>query len=243
MRSDNKKAVVFGASAGLGREVAVRLSQVGVRVAMVARNEERLQKAADEISQVPVVGDLDTPDGVVNALKDVREAIGEVDILVTNQGGPPQMAAVDASPEDFELQFQRMHSSVVAAARLVLPHMLKQRWGRIICITSIASKEPVEGLVLSNVVRAGIHAYAKTISREVAAAGVTVNCVMPGYTRTGRLADLGVDLGKLAQKIPRGEVLGPESLGSLIAFLATDEAEYITGQSFAVDGGQTQALF
>jgi len=201
-----------------------------------------------------VAANLTEPEGVDHAVRTAREALGRIDILVTNTGGPPPGPFEDHTAEDWRHAIEQNFESVVNLARAVLPEMKERRWGRILNVTSITVKQPVEGLILSNAIRAGVTGFAKTLSNEAAPFGVTVNCLLPGYTRTERLVDLADAISRRTggttdeayaaweSEIPMGRLGEPEELGALAAFLASEKAGYITGQSVAVDGGWIRGL-
>jgi 3-oxoacyl-[acyl-carrier protein] reductase len=257
---EGRVALVAAASKGLGRAVAQELADEGCDLVLCARTPGPLEEARraieersgrtvraypTDVADEGAVGDL-----VTRAL----DEFGRVDILVTNGGGPPP-----GSFEDHGLQAWRDGSavtleSVVNLVRGVLPGMKERRWGRILNITSIAVKQPVDGLMLSNSLRAAVTGFARTLANEVASHGITVNNLMPGYTRTERLEELAEHLAT-SQGVPREEAyagwestiparrLGePREFAALAAFLASDRASYITGQSIAVDGGWIRSL-
>jgi 3-oxoacyl-[acyl-carrier protein] reductase len=237
------RALVFGGSSGLGLACARALREAGHDVAIAARGEARLARAADELGVSTLQADLSQAGAARSAVEAAGEALGGVDVLLTNQGGPPKATAASLTREQLLDAFQLVTLGAIEAIQAALPGMLERGHGRILCLTSIAAKEPVPGLALSNTVRAGLHGYAKTLAGEVAGGGVTVNCLLPGYTRTQRLEELGIDLDTIAAQIPVGEIPEPTGLAALAAFLASDEARHITGQSFCVDGGVVRSLF
>src|SRR5262249_47069874 len=182
------------------------------------------------------------------------ERAGRIDICVTNAGGPPARVFAETDLDLFRQAFEQNALSAIRLAKLVLPRMLAQKWGRIINITSVSAKQPIEGLLLSNTVRAGLTGWAKTVSNEVAAEGVTVNNVAPGYTLTERQSELaeirGKAAGKTKQEIidswalqaPIQRMAQPEEIAAAVAFLASERASYITGVTLAVDGGWVKSL-
>lgn len=234
----DRRALVLGASSGLGRAIAGALAHEGARVAICARGEERLVAAAKAIDAAFwAVADLDQ-EGVVEALvNDVRQKLGGIDILVTNTGGPETGAFASITRSDWQIGFERLWLSAANAIQAVLRGMQTQKWGRIVLITSISAKEPLADLTISNALRAGLLGMANSLSREVAAAGVTVNAVLPGYTRTERLAELGIAESDLVSRIPAGRLGAPEELAAVVAFLCSTQAAYLTGQAIACDGG------
>lgn len=255
LKLDGKVAFVGGASKGLGRAAAAALANEGAKVVISARNRETLQATADSISRetgnevMAAPADLSRPDQVRAAVKAVLDDFGRVDILVNNAGGPPVGAFMEFTDEAWEAAFRLNLMSAVTLAREVLPGMKDQRWGRIINLTSIAVKQPLDGLILSNSIRAGVHGWAKSLSNELAPLGVTVNNVLPGYTLTDRVRSLARTqaekegakvnemLARMEEAIPMKRLGRPEDVGDLVAFLASEQAGYITGASIQIDGG------
>jgi 3-oxoacyl-[acyl-carrier protein] reductase len=237
-----KTAFVLGASSGLGFGVASELAKNGARVAICGRNKDKLEKAAGEIGAFPVMGDLTNSTDIVEMIREVRIKLGEIDILVTNTGGPPKAAFSDTDETIWKESFQNIFLSVTSSVNNVLSSMINKSWGRIIMITSMTAKEPLSGLILSNSIRAGLLGLSKSVSSEVAGNGITCNVILPGYIETQRLRDLGLDLKALGSDIPAGRVGQPKELGSLAAFLASEKASYITGQVITVDGGFTKGI-
>jgi 3-oxoacyl-[acyl-carrier protein] reductase len=257
----NKTAFVAAASKGLGRGCAEALANEGARVAICSRHRQELEQTAREIGEktgtdvLAVHGDVTEPAEIANAVESAAARFGPVGILVTNAGGPPSGYFDDFSDEDWEAAFRLNFLSAVRMIRKVLPEMRRNGWGRIINLTSVSVKEPIHNLVLSNSVRASVHGLAKTLSRQEAGKGITVNNVMPGFTRTDRVEELiirpGVEAGKreeqvlkeAAAKIPAGRIGTPEELGALVAFLASQWGGYINGVSIPIDGGSIHAAF
>jgi len=255
-----KVALVGGSSRGLGRAIAHRLAAEGADVVVCARSEGPLRAAADEIGEAhgvrvaAVAADLTEPEGVERVVAEGSDALGRIQVLVTNTGGPPSGPFEAHDRETWRHAIRQNFESVLNMTRQVLPGMKEEGWGRIINVTSIAVKQPVDGLILSNSVRAGVTGFARTLANEVAADGVTVNNVMPGYTATERLEELaegiaeerGVDrseaFGAWESEIPMGRIGEPRELAAMVAFLASERAAYVTGQSIAVDGGWIRSL-
>ncbi|MDB5658100.1 MAG: short-chain dehydrogenase/reductase [Cypionkella sp.] len=233
-----KTALVFGGSRGLGRAIAAELVQEGATVVIVARDAARVHKVAAEIGCFGLPGDLSV-EGVGTALvKAATDLLGRTpDILVTNTGGPPTGSFSATTSAAWAAGFQGLWMSAVDSIQAVLPGMQANGWGRILAVTSVAAKEPQPGLVISNALRAGILGMLNTLSREVAGQGITVNALLPGYTNTDRMAELGVDNASMGAKIPAGRLGEPAEFAALAAFLASGRASYITGQAIAVDGG------
>jgi 3-oxoacyl-[acyl-carrier protein] reductase len=260
----DRRALVCGASSGLGRAIATELAREGAQVCIVSRSAERLEASREAIRAGAgegreaivhtAVADLATEAGPGSAVDAARSALGGLDILVTNTGGPPSGPFEDHDPAIWEHAWQNLLRSVVELVRAALPGMREQKWGRIVNVTSISVKQPVGGLILSNTLRAGVTGFAKTISNEAAADGVTVNNVLPGFTRTDRLGDLARASAERAggdpqevfaqweSQVPMGRLGDPAELAALTAFLCSERAGYITGQSIAVDGGWIKSL-
>jgi len=256
-----KVALVAASSRGLGYAIAHELAQEGAAVVMCARDEGRLAEAARAIASatgarvVPVAADVAKPAEVRNLVGRALEAFGRVDVLVTNSGGPPPGTFESTPPEAWQAAVDILLTSAVELIRAVLPGMKQRRFGRILNVTSITVKQPVENLILSNALRAAVTGMARTLASEVAAFGVTVNNLLPGYTRTERLTELAeasagrtggtpADFyARLEREIPARRLGEPRELAALCAFLASERASYVTGQSIAVDGGWIRGLF
>jgi 3-oxoacyl-[acyl-carrier protein] reductase len=254
-------ALVCGSSQGLGRAIAEGLAAEGADVVVNGRSAEKLAAVRDEIAAATgakvaaVAADLTDPAEVARLVEEARSALGKIDILVTNTGGPPSGPFEDHSPATWKHAIANNLESVVNLVRGALPEMKERRWGRILNVTSITVKQPVEGLILSNSVRAAVTGFAKTLSNETAPFGITVNCVIPGYTRTERLVDLasansartGASIEEVyegwAREIPMGRLGEPEELAALAVFLCSERASYVTGQSVAADGGWIKGLY
>jgi 3-oxoacyl-[acyl-carrier protein] reductase len=253
-------AVVAAASKGLGRAVAEELAANGARVVICARGKEALEAVAEQIrgrggEAHAVVADVTDPAQVSGVVAEAERAFGPVDILFTNSGGPKPGRFETLTLEDWDAAARILLTSAVAFTQAVLPGMRERKWGRIINITSIAAKQPVENLMLSNALRAAVTGFAKTLAAEVAAEGVTVNTLIPGYTRTERVVELAQHIAKTEgitpdeaearwkREIPMGRIGEPREFAAMAAFLASDRASYVTGQSVAVDGGWIRSLF
>ncbi|TLY76535.1 MAG: SDR family oxidoreductase [Gammaproteobacteria bacterium] len=239
---EGRRALVMGGSRGLGKAIAQALVAEGARVAICARNAERLGATALELGVEGIVCDLSAPGAAAALIRETEKRIGPLDVLVVNTGGPPPGLFVDLSDAAWRAAFEGLWMSGVGAIRSALPGMRARRWGRVILITSIAAREPVANLMLSNSLRAGLHGLVNALSREVSADQVTVNALMPGYTLTERLEELQLDVTKLAAQIPAGRLARPQELAAVAAFLASDPAGYVTGQAIACDGGLLQSI-
>ena len=255
-----KRALVAASSKGLGRAIAEELGAEGCDLVICAREEGPLEEARASIASahgvrvVAVAGDLSTAEGAQAIARRALDELGGVDILVTNNGGPPAGRFEEHDLEAWRRAYHLTLESVLVLVREALPGMKERRWGRIINVTSITVKQPVDGLMLSNSLRAAVTGFARTLANEVAPWGVTVNNVAPGYTRTERVDELaqhtahekGVTpedvLSTLNAQIPMGRLGEPRELAALTAFLASQRASYVTAQSIAVDGGWIRSL-
>lgn len=235
-RLDGKRALVTGGSKGIGFAAAAQLRELGAQVTIAARHEADLKAAAEQIGADWVVADVSQPADVQAAV----QRAGAVDILVSNAGGPPPSLPSKVTEEGWEAGFQTTFMSTVRLAEAVLPGMRERRWGRIVAITSLTVGRPAPNLPVSNAMRAAVTNHLRTLALEVAAEGVTCNTVAPGYTATQRLQNLHRDpseAGQLQARIPARRFGTPGEVAAAIAFLATEEAAYITGQEILVDGG------
>ncbi len=257
---EGRTALVAASSRGLGRAVAGTLAAEGADLVLCARGEEDLEAAVAEIRSehdvraIGVPADLDRREEAEVVVEAARDAFGGVDILVTNSGGPPPGPFEEHEPEAWRGAYHGLLESAVVLIRGVLPGMRERGWGRIVLITSIAVKQPVDGLVLSNSLRAAVTGMAKTLSNEVAADGVTVNTALPGYTSTERLdalaeriaRDEGIEPEEAADRwrrqIPAGRLADPSEFADAVAFLCSERAAYVTGAALPVDGGWIRSL-
>ena len=252
-------ALVCAASKGLGRASAEALARDGVRVAICSRGGPALEAAAAAITDaggevLPIAADLRRADDIARAIQKTVASFGGLDILVTNTGGPPSGPFMTLDEQAWTDAFDSILLSVVRLCRGAIPHMQARGGGRIINITSISAKQPVEGLVLSNALRAAVTGLAKTLSAELAPHNMLVNCVAPGYTRTDRVVELaaataareGITPAQAEQlivdKIPLGRMGTPEEFGAVVAFLASPSASFVTGVTLPVDGGWLRGL-
>jgi 3-oxoacyl-[acyl-carrier protein] reductase len=261
LRIAGRVALVCGSSSGLGRAIAVALAEEGCRVALNGRDEARLARAADEVVRhAPGAtverfrADVSVPDEAAHLVTRVRDRFGSVDILICNAGGPPAVTFHDATRDSWDAALRLNLGSTIELSRAAVPVMRKRHWGRIICLTSIAAKQPLPGLILSTTARAGVLGFTKSLADEVATEGITVNAVCPGYLRTERVEDLvaqrSAQTGKPPQEIlstfvgdiPVGRMGEPEEFAAAVAFLASERASYITGVALQVDGGFIRSI-
>jgi 3-oxoacyl-[acyl-carrier protein] reductase len=253
-------AFLAASSKGLGKAVAEELAAEGCSLVLCARGQEALAATGKEIERqhavkvVLVPADVGKPGEAERVVKEGKAKLGKIDILLTNSGGPPAGSFESLTPEAWENATALILHSVVEFCRAALPGMKERKWGRILNVTSIAAKQPVDNLMLSNSIRAAVIGFARTLANEVAPFGVTVNNLIPGFTRTDRMVELSEVSAKkegitpeqaqarYTSTIPMGRMGEPREFAALAAFLASDRASYITGQSMAVDGGWIRAL-
>jgi 3-oxoacyl-[acyl-carrier protein] reductase len=256
-----KVALVTGASRGLGKAVADLLASEGASVAIAARDPEALEVAAREVRERSRADVLFQPTDVtreeeVSALVDrVIETFGRIDVLVANAGGPPASRFETTELSDWKSGIDLSLLSTILLCRAVVPRMKERRSGRIVAVTSISVKQPVDGLILSNTARAGVVGLMKTLSNELGPFGIGVNVVCPGYTRTDRLVELASRLSqqegvpaesiyaRWTSQIPMGRLGEPSEFASVVAFLCSEKASYVTGTCLQVDGGIVKGVF
>lgn len=252
----DRVAIVTASSKGLGRASAEMLAADGCKIVICSRNEEHVNKTVNELKETyhaDIIGvpcDLDKPEDIENVYAKTKEQFGKVDILVNNCGGPRAGFFEDFYDDDWFDAYKQVLMSAVRFIRLVLPDMKTQKWGRIVNITSLSVKEPVDNLILSTTFRCGLGGMSKTLSNLLAENKITINTVAPGMILTDRLKGLasinaekdGVSTDKalenMASTIRMKELGKPQDIGAAVAFLASDLAGYITGNTIHVDGGK-----
>ncbi len=257
----NKKALVTASSKGIGRAVAEGLVAEGCDVGICSRSKEDLLETAREIKNKYhfdvfwSVCDINKQKDLENTFNYFVQQFGQIDILVNNCGGPAPGNLPDLDDEKWQAAFEQVLLSAVRLSRFAVTDMMKREWGRIINITSISVKQPIDNLMLSNSLRAGLIGFAKSLSNEVGKYNITVNNIAPGYTLTNRLYELAVikakESGKsheeilieMAKGIPANRLGGPEEIAAAVTFLASAKAGYITGTTLQVDGGLIKSLF
>jgi len=245
--------LVTGASSGLGEAVALALADEGVKLALASRNAERLAAVAGQAKQRGAQDarsfqlDLSEPDSIAAMLDGVRAAFGDADIVILNGGGPKPGRFTDVALADWDAAYQLLLRGMIVLLDALVPAMRANKWGRVVALTSSAVKQPIDNLVLSNSFRTALVAALRTLAVEVAPDGVTVNAIATGRVETARLRSLyGNDELKLAQagkEVPIGYIASPAEFAPMVAFLCSEPAHYVTGQTISVDGGLVRGLF
>ena len=246
---EGRVALVMGASRGIGQAIAAVLAREGARVAICSRSQEKLEEAVAEIggSATPFVADASDLDRLAALPGEVGEKLGPVEILILNTGGPPFGAALDHELDEWEAAYRSLVLAPRVLAGAVVPGMRERGWGRIVNVGSSSTREPIPGLNLSNSHRMAAVGFLKTLAREVAADGITVNTVATGRFATERLADHtgsleGAEEGA-KREVPAARLGRPEEYGDLVAFLCSDRAAYLTGTVIPLDGGLLHSAF
>jgi len=239
---EGRVALVGGASRGLGRAVAEELVAEGASVAVCARESESLHATADELGALALPADLSVEGEPARVVAACVEHFGRLDILVANAGGPPAGGFESFDAEAWRRATALVLASAVELAAAAVPHMREGGWGRILCVTSITAKRPVDNLLLSNALRPAVTGFAHSLAREVAKDGITVNTILPGWTGTERMVELNVGAETVAE-IPLGLLAEPREFAAMAAFLVSERAIYITGAAVPVDGGWLRGMF
>jgi 3-oxoacyl-[acyl-carrier protein] reductase len=242
---EGRRAAVAAASSGLGLATAKALADEGVTVAICSRTRARIDAAAAEIGPlaVPLVADVATEAGAAGFVRAAQEALGGIDILVCNGGGPLPGTFTTTPPEAYRAAVELNCLTAIAMCGAAVPAMREQQWGRVLAITSVGVRQPIAGLILSNVARSGLTAFLKTLAREIAGDGVTVNSLQPGLHDTPRIRELyGAELNARDAGIPAGVIGRPEDFGRVAAFLCSEAASFVTGTAIPIDGGAYTGL-
>ena len=239
-----KGAAVAASSAGLGLGAAKALVENGVRVVMCSRDRTRIEAAAAALGPLAtaVVADVGTAAGGTAFIHAAREILGSVDIVVANAGGPPPGTFASTPLDAYLPALELSLLASVAMCQAAVPAMQAAGWGRIVAITSVSVRQPIANIILSNTARAGLTGFLKTLAREVAADGITVNSVQPGLHATDRVKGISADPKVAAQGIPAGVLGNPDDFGQVVAFLCSQQARFITGSALPVDGGSYAGL-
>jgi 3-oxoacyl-[acyl-carrier protein] reductase len=260
LKLKNKIAIVTAASQGLGKASALALAQEGAAVVICSRRKNEITESASEIQKatnaavIPIVADVAKPEDIEHLVSETKKRFGTVHILVNNAGGPPVGDILTLTDEDWRKGHELTLMSMVRLTRAVLPMMIQQRWGRIITITSIAAKQPIDELLLSSAIRPGILGLTKVLANQYAKKNITVNTVCPGNTLTKRQEELAASraaeknismeqyLTETAISIPAARLGKPEEIGSVVAFLASEQASYVNGINMLVDGSAAKGI-
>jgi len=240
---EGKVALVTGASKGLGHAIARTLAEEGAQVAISSRSRDRIDAAAAELGVHGFVHDASDADSTSTLVRAVEQELGPIEILIANSGGPPASPdALSFTHEQWRAAYELLLLGQIALIESVLPGMRARGWGRIVSLSSSVVREPSPVLVLSTAHRAGLLAALKTIARQVAADGVTINTVLPGLIATDRARELGSDAPERVRELPAKRLGTVEEFASAAVFLCSARASYITGTTLLVDGGATRSV-
>jgi 3-oxoacyl-[acyl-carrier protein] reductase len=256
----NRVAIVTGSSRGMGKAIALGLAQEHAKITICARGETQLRATEEEIKRLTgsdvlaVKADIKDKNDVKRLVSDTITRYGRIDILVANTGGPPPAPFIVTTEDQWKDAYNQLFTSVLSLCREVIPHMQQSRWGRIITMTSIAAKQPVDNLILSNSIRAGILGLTKTLANELAESNILINSVCPGYTLTERIEELATfeeektgkpridTIQEWAKAIPLKRMADPREIADVVVFLASERASYITGTVIQIDGGWIRGI-
>ena len=257
----NKVALVAGASKGLGKAVALGLAREGAHVAIISRDPVHIQAAAKDIREatgaqvLAITADVTRAEDIQRAVDETVKTFGAIHILITNAGGPPPAAFMALTDEQWQSAVNLTLMSAVRMSHAVVPLMQRQKWGRIIHLSSYSVKHPIENLMLSNSIRSAVVGLGKTQAMELARDGILVNSVLPGWTVTERVEQLLTDraarnqsnlrdeFAKIEKEIPMGRMGKPEEFANVVVFLASECASYVNGVALPIDGGATRTAF
>jgi 3-oxoacyl-[acyl-carrier protein] reductase len=256
----SKIAIVAAASQGLGKASALALAQEGATIVICSRRQKEITETANEIQKttnatvIPLVADVSNPADIERIVAETKHRFGTVHVLVNNAGGPPTGDILSLKDEDWQKGHDLTLMSMVRLTRAVLPMMIQQQWGRIITITSITAKQPMNELLLSSAIRPGILGLTKVLANQHAKDNITVNTVCPGHFLTKRQEELAASraairnisieqyLKETANVIPVGRLGRPEEIGAVVAFLASEQASYMNGVNLLVDGSAAKGI-
>jgi len=239
---EGRVALVGGGSRGLGRAVAEELAAEGAAVAVTARDPDTLAETADALGALALPADLSAEGEPMRVVDACAEHFGRLEIVVVNAGGPPGGGFESFGTDEWRAATALVLTSAVELATAAVPHMRRAGWGRILFVTSITARQPVDNLVLSNALRPAVLGFASSLARDVAKDGITVNAILPGYTRTERMAQLEVG-AETVSEIPAGRLGEPREFAAAAAFLVSERASYVTGAALPVDGGWLRGMF
>lgn len=256
----DKVAIITGASKGIGKAIAFNFAKEKANITICSRNIKNLKQVSETIGEntnskvLPVQTDLEKHEDIQKMVNKTLDKFGRIDVLVNNTGGPPPVKFIDTDEKQWLKAVDQLLMSIINCCYEVIPMMKKQGCGRIINMTSIAAKQPIDNLILSNTIRSGIHGLTKTLSNELAEFGITVNAVCPGFTLTERVVELAkvyaLKSGKKyketirqwEEQIPIGRLANTDEIAYMVLFYASDKASYITGNITQVDGGYNKSI-
>lgn len=259
--TNDKVAIVTGGSKGIGKAIALELARNGIKVCLVSRQENNLQRALEELrgvseqNHLSIAGDVSEPSFANTVIDHVLNSYGRIDILINNSGGPTAGSFLEKDEMDWHAAIQNNLMSVIRFSKKVAPIMINQKWGRILNITSTLAKEPTPSMVLSSTTRSAVSAFTKAIADELAIHNITVNTICPGGVLTDRLNSLIIEsaqknnisveeqLLKNQALIPIKRFAQPEEIANMAAFIVSEKGSYLTGQSIALDGGLSRSYF